>query len=285
MMWIVGGKGLLGRSLTEKCRLGHLPFYSSGKSDVDITSREEVLNKAVEIRPTHIVNCAAYTHVDNAEKEPELARLINGTAPLYLSEAANELGARLIHISTDYVFDGEGESPYLETDPCAPVNMYGASKWDGEQNVLTHANAACVIRTSWLFGKGGSNFLSNLAHWLKTQEEVRVVSDQINKPTYVEDLAGAILKLLDCEGIVHFANGHPISRYEMAQDLFSGWRGEKLNCKSIVPVSSDCFPSIAKRPGYSALDTSKVTSILGEAPRTWNEILNDYLAREIAHAT
>ena len=278
LVWVIGGQGLLGSALCSSLEKRGISFALTDRKEGDITSLEALKKKATEFIPTHIVNCAAYTQVDLAESEKELAYQINATGPQHLALVANEMGARLIHISTDYVFDGTSTRPLVETDVCAPINVYGMSKWEGEKNVLKDADSACIIRTSWLFGKGGKNFLSTLVHRLKTKKEVQVVSDQINRPTYAPDLAEAIVKLLDVEGVYHFANGHPLSRVEMARDVLAC--GNVL-CQSVIPVASDAFLCAAKRPLYTAMDTTKVTEVLGAPPRSWKEILTDYLESEV----
>lgn len=278
LVWIVGSRGLLGGELCSRLECRRIPYVGTDRDDADITSWESLKETAEELRPTHIVNCAAYTKVDGAEKERESAYQINATGPLLLSRIAHEVGARLVHISTDYVFDGKGARPLVETDACGPINVYGMSKWEGEKNVLKSAPHACIIRTSWLFGRRGKNFLSQLIHWLKTEEQVCLVSDQINRPTYAEDLAEGIIDLLDAEGIYHFANGHPLSRVEIARSIQAF---EKTRCHTIIPVLSTAFPAAAKRPLYTALDTTKVAAVLGREPRSWEEILTDYLKREI----
>lgn len=277
LVWVVGGQGMLGRTLRVLLQKEGIAFVATDREDGDITSLDALKKKAHQLPPTHIVNCAAYTQVDLAESETELAYQINAQGPYHLALVANVVGAKLIHISTDYVFDGTATRPLLETDPCAPINVYGMSKLEGEKNVLQHADKACIIRTSWLFAKRGKNFLSNLVQWLQSKEEVQVVSDQINRPTYAPDLAEVILKLLDAEGVYHFANGHPISRYEMARDVLV--LGD-MKCRRLIPVTSEAFPGAAKRPLYTAMDTTKVTQVLGAPPRAWKEILTDYMEAE-----
>ena len=274
LVWVVGSEGLLGTAVQALLKKKQIACVGTDRAACDITDCSAVKASAHKISPTHIVNCAAYTQVDRAESEPDYTRSINAIGPSILAQVATGLGARLIHISTDYVFDGTATRPLLETDPCAPINVYGKTKLEGEKNVQRHAPSACIIRTSWLFGKGGKNFLSNLVQWLQENEEVRVVSDQINRPTYVPDLAEAIINLLDGSGIYHFANGHPISRYEMAQDVLEL---KPSKCRRLIPVTSEAFPCDAKRPLYTAMDTSKVAQVLGAEPRSWKEILTEYL--------
>jgi len=284
LIWIVGSRGLLGTAFVKLLKERGAAFSATSRKECDITSWEAVQHKGKKIVPTHIVNCAAYTQVDLAEREEEAASLVNATGPYHLALIANELHARLIHLSTDYLFDGAMRRPYREMDACAPLSGYGRSKWEGEKRIEKTANKWCIVRTSWLFGPGGGNFLSSVLSRMQREEEVQVVSDQVNRPTFAFDLAEALFSLLDAQGIYHFANGHPMTRFEMARDLFEegNKRGMRLNCKRVLPISMALFEQAARRPPYSALDTSTVTEFLGKPPRSWKEILEEYLCSQNA---
>jgi dTDP-4-dehydrorhamnose reductase len=251
----------------------------TSRQEADVAQFDQLSSKARQIKPTHIVNCAAYTNVDGAEKEPEIAFAVNTRGASNIAQIACECDARLIHISTDYVFNGIGTQPYVEEDLCAPINQYGQSKWEGEKRVLEAFPEACIVRTSWLFGSKGKNFISSLMHWFQQKEELQVVFDQRGKPTYCQDLAAAILTLLDKQGIIHFANDGERSRYQIALDLLeaSKERGIQLRCQRIIPVPSSTFPTLATRPSYSVLDTNKYFHLADIKPRPWAAILNDYL--------
>jgi dTDP-4-dehydrorhamnose reductase len=277
-LWIVGGNGMLGSILHERSKQLNLTSLATGRDQGDVTDLRALERVAETFQPTHIVNCAAYTNVDGAEKDPETAFAVNATGAENIACIAKHAGARLVHISTDYVFDGKGAKPYLETDPCAPINVYGKSKWEGEKKVCALLPQACVIRTSWLFGAQGKNFISSLLQWLKEKERIQVVSDQCGKPTYCGDLADAILAMLDSTGVYHFANSEPASRYEIALEIdrMARQKGINLKCCHIEPVNSSTFPTPAERPLYSVLSTEKITRRLEQSPRSWKEAVIDF---------
>ena len=276
-LWIVGRDGLLGKALRGVCEKRSIPYLATGHQEVDIENRDQVIAYALQNQPTHIINSAAYTDVDGAEKEPEKAFAVNGLGAGHVAYAACVVQARCIHVSTDYVFDGAEKRPYLEESVCRPLNVYGLSKWEGEKRVLAAHPGACVVRTSWLFGGEGKNLVSMLWSWLLEKEWLQVVEDQRGRPTYSGDLAEAIVDLLDYEGIIHFANEGVVSRYEMACDmrLWMKEQGKAVRCQGIEPVASSRFPRPAHRPNYSALDTNRFQQYLGRQPRSWKEALEE----------
>jgi dTDP-4-dehydrorhamnose reductase len=278
-IWVTGAEGMLGSILVQHCLSKGIDVVGTSRREADVVQLDAMMAKAQEIKPSHIVNCAAYTNVDEAEKEAEVALAVNAGGAANAARAARGCGARLVHISTDYVFDGNGTCPYTEEDPCAPVNQYGLSKWEGERKVLSIFPEACIVRTSWVFGSKGKNFISSLMHWFQQKEGLEVVFDQRGKPTYCHDLAAAVLTLIDANGIIHFANDGERSRYQIALDLLQACKekGMKLKCQQIVPVPSSKFPTPAARPAYSALDTNKYFHLTNNKPRLWGEILQDYL--------
>lgn len=280
-IWVIGAQGLLGKALLKQCQARGIDVVGTSKQEADITCLEALQRCAQKIAPSHIVNCAAYTNVDGAETEYERAWSINAQGAEHVALAAREVDARLVHISTDTVFDGTQDRARGEDETTCPVNAYGRSKWEGEQRV----QLACVVRTSWLFGSGGKNFLSSLLSALKTKEEMRIVADQWGKVTYAPDLAHAVLDLLDASGIYHFANAGVVSRYELAQGLFEELcgRGTPLVCKHVHPVGKEAFPLPAPRPTYSILSTDKYTHVTGKEPRHWKEALASFLD-EVSHA-
>ncbi len=278
-VWITGSNGMLGSSLLECCRRKGIEAIGTGREEADICNLERLRAKALELCPTHIVNCAADTDVDGAEKNPAAAFAVNAEGAANIALVAKENSARLVHISTDYVFNGLGLEPYREEDSCEPVNVYGKSKWEGEKRVLAHLPSACILRTSWLFGRQGKNFISSLLHWFQQKEEMQVVSDQCGKPTFCRDLAEAVITLLNCEGIVHFANEGGHSRYQIALDLLEAAkkRGIALKCQRIIPVPSAQFPTPAPRPFYSVLDTNKYVRLTAIRPRPLSEAILEFL--------
>lgn len=277
-IWLLGSQGMLGKCILDLLKRKAVDVVGTARQEVDIADLASVEAFAKQVEPTHIINCAAYTNVDGAEKEKELAWAVNALGPKHLGLVANTYRIKIIHISTDYVFNGRSRVSYKEEDETDPINYYGMSKREGEENLLALSPDSCVIRTSWLFGRGGKNFISTLETLFQTKQELQVVDDQINRPTYCEDLADAILKLIDASGVFHFCNGGPASRYEIAKELLSVMKrqGMKVVCERVIPVKASLFPTPAKRPSYSVLDTAKVEGVLKEKPRHWKESLIDY---------
>lgn len=281
-LWVIGAEGVLGKAMLQVCKERDIPATGTGKADADITIKEILTLKALEIFPTHIINCAAYTDVDGAEKDYAKAWNINAQGAQNVAEVALGIGAKLIHISTDFVFDGVSGEHYREDREPKPINAYGRSKGEGEKRVIKAHPAACIIRTSWLFGRKGKNFFSSLLNWLKVKEELSVVDDQWGRPTYAPDLAFAILELLDQRGIFHFANHEVASRFEIAAFAFEEMRRQNIPmaCKSVLPVSKASFPEAAPRPSRSVLSTEKYTQLTGKSPRLWQEALKEFLREE-----
>ncbi len=280
-LWIIGAHGMVGSTLFHLCNERKIESVATGH-EVDITHLDKLKkfahsSEAREV--THLINCAAYTDVDGAEKEKELAYQINALGPENIGTIANQMNAKVLHLSTDYVFGKGGNRPFLETDPCHPVGVYAKTKWQGEQNLSDVCPSACILRTSWLFGKEGKNFISSLLKRMQTQESLQVVSDQRGRPTFVNDLAEAILSLLCHSGIYHFANSGAASRFEIAEAVFKQAKEYNfpLKCHSISPLLSDAFPTLAKRPLYSVLSTEKITALLGQPPRHWEEGFKEFL--------
>jgi dTDP-4-dehydrorhamnose reductase len=278
-LWILGAQGLLGRALVKECSARGIKAVGAGRQEADITSLEMLQKEANQVAPSHIINCAAYTDVDGAEKDYERAWSINAKGAEQATLVALSTKAHLIHISTDFVFDGTKNQALLEEEEASPVNAYGRSKWEGEQLVRKAYPGACILRTSWLFGSGGKNFFSSLLSAFKAKEQMRIIADQWGRVTYAPDLANAVLDLLDYKGTLHFANEGVVSRYEVACALLEKLRqsGAALQCKEIHPVSKEAFPLPAPRPSYSILSTEKYTHSLGRAPRAWREVLSAFL--------
>lgn len=279
-IWIPGGSGMLGSHFQRLLTKNNIPFIATNSKDVDISQEAMVEDFVKKEKIRQIINCAAYTQVDKAETESELAYRINATGPENLGKAAQRNGiGTVIHFSTDYVFDGASHSPYQEDHVCAPIGVYGKSKWEGEQRLLAAYPQACVIRTSWLYGMPGRNFVETMLRLMIERDVVRVVYDQIGCPTYCEDLAEVALKLLDQSGIFHFANSNQTSWYEFSKEIHrqAQGMGYALKVQKIEPIKTDEYPVLAKRPAYSTLDTGKISKTVGYRPRGWQEALKDYL--------
>jgi dTDP-4-dehydrorhamnose reductase len=257
---------------------------------LNITDREAVEEFFARWRPGVVVNCAAFTDVDRAESEREAAFRVNRDAPRFLAEAAVRAGAAMIHISTDFVFRGDGVRPYTEDDAPAPLNVYGESKLAGERAVVESGVRGAVVRTSWLYSPWGKNFVKAIlrvaaaatAAANKDRDNkpaaIRVVSDQSGCPTSAMSLAGAIVDMVGTPPtdflprpaqLFHFCDAGVVSRADFAVEII---RQAGLSCR-VEPVSSDEYPAPAKRPAYSALDTQKITRTFGIAPRPWQEPL------------
>ncbi len=280
-IWIPGGKGLVGAALKKICRSAKIDHVATGREEVDITSPQQIKEFLHKQKSpiTHIINCAAYTQVDQAEQEPEQAYLVNAKGPENLGHAARLHHLKIVHLSSDYVFGIYGDRPFTENDPCQPASTYAKTKHEGENRLLDAAPQAAILRTSWVFGKGGKNFVSALLEKIKTAEAIYVTTDQKNRATYVNDLADTLLNLASYCGIFHFANQGETSRFEMAQKMWQllQERGIPIACKNVIGVDSSSFPQIARRPTYSALDTKKIEKLLGVPPRRWESALKEFI--------
>lgn len=278
-IWVCGASGMLGSHFKRLLMDRKIPFIANDAKQVDITQLDSVCDFVRVQKISHIVNCAAYTQVDKAEAEQKLAYTVNAVGPHHLGIAGRRHGARVLHFSTDYVFDGKGRTPYPEDHSCSPVSAYGMSKLAGEIKLLDEHPHSCVIRTSWLFGIPGKNFVETMLRLMIEKEQLRVVSDQIGRPTYCQDLAEAALQLLDEEGIFHFANAFETSWFQFAKEIHRQAKDLhfQLKVKTVEPISSHEYPTIAKRPSYSSLNTQKIEGVLGKVPRPWQEALYDYL--------
>lgn len=289
---LIGSNGMLARKVRERAISVGYSVADYDLPEFDLMNREQVLTEMVRLQPHVIVNCAAYTNVDGAETEEPLATEVNGFGPGYLAEAAQAVDAVLVHISTDYVFDGSKGSPYLEEDPVGPVSAYGRSKLAGEQAILASGlERYFIIRTSWLYGPGGKNFVETIIRLAREREELRIVADQTGSPTYSGDLAEAIFRLLsladhgsriadhDFFGLYHFSNSGQCSWHEFATEIVAQMiaRGEILKTKQVVPIRTEEYPLPAKRPAYSVFSKQKYRAAVGAVVPAWQASLNRYL--------
>lgn len=280
--WLVtGAGGMVATDLCEQLEARGDEVVALAKADLDITEQRAVEKAVADAKPSVIVNCAAYTKVDAAEEGERVATAINGSAVENLAHAANRAGALLVQISTDFVFDGSKRTPYEINDPTNPLSAYGRSKLLGEF-AAAHAGRHLVLRTSWLFGTHGGNFVEAIRNQIrKGTNPLRVVDDQRGRPTYTPHLAHAIIRLArlaltsnDARGIVHYADADECSWFDFAKAIVE----ECETTTSVVPVSTGEFPRPAIRPAYSVLSTARYERITGVAPESWRDGLREYLA-------
>jgi len=275
--WLItGAGGMAGTDLRDELLRRDENVVALSKSDLDITDSRIVSDCLAEHRPSIIVNCAAYTKVDLAEQEESTANAINGSSVELLAEAANEAGALLVQISTDFVFDGRKRDPYDVTDTTAPLSAYGRSKLLGEV-AAGHAAKRLIIRTSWLFGVHGPNFVEAIRNQIrKGTNPLRVVDDQRGRPTYTPHLANAIIRLAlqDVRGVVHYADEDECTWFDFARAIVE----ESGADVTVKPVTSEEFPRPATRPAYSVLSTERYERITGVRPESWREGLQEYLS-------
>jgi dTDP-4-dehydrorhamnose reductase len=271
MILVVGAKGMLGRDLME-ILTGDVRGVDI--DEIDITSLESTRRVLLTLKPSVIVNAAAYTDVDGCESNKELAMQVNGEGVAHLALAALEIGAKLVQVSTDYVFDGSKGSPWLEDDPTAPLSSYGESKLAGELNARIVPDHL-IVRTQWLYGLHGKNFVETMLRLAGERDELSVVDDQIGSPTWTVDLARAIKVLLDagCRGTYHATNAGSCSWNEFARGIFSE-AGCRVNVK---PMTTLELARPAARPLYSVLDCNKLASDTGFQPQEWRQALSSYL--------
>jgi dTDP-4-dehydrorhamnose reductase len=264
---LTGANGQLGSALCEV--FGNETVIPKDLPDFDLT-RPSVEEEIVGSAPDLIIHAGAYTDVDGAEREPDLALAVNAKGTEQIARAAVRLGARLIYISTDYVFDGKQRIPYCESDIPHPINRYGFSKWRGEQIVLASGAKALVVRTAWLYGLVGKNFVKSIMRAAQSETILKVVNDQSGCPTYAEDLAAAVALLVrkDVEGVIHATNRGQCTWYEFAQAIVR----EMGFCCSVMPITTEQAGRLAKRPPYSVLSSDRMAS-LGLALPEWSQAL------------
>ncbi len=264
---LLGGSGILGSEVLLLLQNQNIDYVAPTSSDLDITDKDKVLKFVSDFRPTWIINCAAWTNVDGAESSFEDAIKLNEIAVRNVGVAADLFECKVIHISTDYVFDGESSEPYLETSQVHPLNKYGESKLLGEQALLEALPSAYVVRTSWLYGVSGKNFVKTIAGKALRREDAKVVSDQVGSPTSARDLAIGILSIRRNQpepGIYNYSNRGSCSWFELAQKIYET---VGANNGLVHPISSGSLSFIAKRPKYSLLSKEKWLSAgLSEVP-------------------
>ncbi|MCP1660261.1 dTDP-4-dehydrorhamnose reductase [Neisseria perflava] len=279
---LTGSKGQLAHCFRDR-----LPdsweLIATDSASLDITNAAAVNNMVHSFQPDAIVNAAAYTAVDKAESEPAAAFAVNAAAVHNLAIAAHGAQARFIHVSTDYVFDGQAKTPYREYSPTNPQSIYGKSKLAGELLALAANPDSIIVRTSWLFSEYGSNFVKTMLRLAKERDSLSVVADQIGNPTYAGDLASALIALLRQSaaprGIFHYCGNRSVSWYEFAQAVFqtASSRIDGFKAPNVSPIPSEAYPVPAPRPRYSVMDCRKIESETGVQASDWQKALNDII--------
>ncbi len=287
---VIGSGGMLGWELVELLKSAGFIVASLDIAQIDITKRESVRSVLGGIdAPSLLINCAAYTAVDKAESEGEAAFAANRDGPANLADECARLRIPLIHISTDYVFNGNSDRPYKEDDVPDPINVYGLSKWQGEEAVRSRLAEHMIVRTSWLYGERGQNFVKTMIRLSADREELKVVSDQYGCPTWSVDLAGCIVRISErilsgapkaAFGTYHFCGAGITTWYDFASAILDEARcRQSIRIARVSPVPTDSYPTVAVRPKYSALDCGKIQSSLGIDPPPWRKSLAGLMDR------
>lgn len=272
---VIGGLGMLGHAMRDA--FGDQPVVSVDRDDVDITDRQAVHRIIQRVAPSVVINCAAYTAVDQCETEESVADAVNGQAVGYIAQACAPQHIPLVHVSTDYVFDGQQKNGYREDDEPHPQNAYGRTKLHGEEALVQSTDAYYLVRTSWLYGASGKNFVDTMIQLGRTKPELRVVNDQHGKPTLTNDLAHFVRRLLDDRapyGIYHGVNEGETTWYDFACAILDG----ASVSTPVIPCTTQEYPRPAKRPTWSTLHNTKRPLL-----RPWTEALRDYL-RQLGYA-
>ena len=280
---VTGSNGQLGSELQQLSAFypGY-QFLFTSRQELSIEDEDAVNDFISKHQPDYCINCAAYTMVDKAESEPEKAFLINADATSFLANACANHNAQFIHISTDYVFDGSSDRPYLETDATNPIGTYAASKQKGEQLTFQYNSSAIVIRTSWVYSSYGNNFVKTMLRLMNERENLNVVNDQVGSPTYAADLAKAIMDMVDyitefpekkLGGIYHYSNEGVITWYEFAVAI------KELTASkcAVHPIPTSAYPTPAKRPAYSVFNKTKIKNTFQLSIPEWRESLQTCL--------
>jgi len=288
---LIGSQGQLGQELQATLpALGEV--VAVGRSQLDLTDLAQLRQLLQDTAPDVVVNAAAYTAVDKAESEIDLAKAVNAIAPTVMAEEVQKMGSQLVHFSTDYVFDGRKNTPYLEDDPPNPCGAYGESKLLGEDGIRQTCDRHIIIRTAWVYGsRGKGNFVKTMLRLGGDREELRVVMDQVGSPTWTRDIADATTQLLARElqqqtpayGVYHFTNSGVASWYDFAIAIFEEARSlsQPLQIERVLPITTAEYPLPARRPPYSVLSGKKFTAAIGQPAPHWRwglrKMLSEYV--------
>ncbi|WP_205068427.1 dTDP-4-dehydrorhamnose reductase [Photobacterium phosphoreum] len=287
---ITGSNGQVGSCLLKQLQsCPEIEFLAVDRNKLDITSEQDVIKTVNDFLPTIIINAAAHTAVDKAENEVELSYAINRDGPKYLAQAAEKVGAAILHISTDYVFSGDKQGLYSESDSVSPQGVYGESKLAGEEAVINACPRHIILRTAWVFGEDGNNFVKTMLRLAKQRDSLDIVADQFGGPTYAGDIAAALIeiakKITDSDnlfdtadyGIYHFSGLPHVSWCEFSQEIFNKAVEQGLLIKSpdVKGIKTEGYPTPAKRPANSTLNTNKITTVFNIPASNWQLALDD----------
>ena len=276
---VIGVKGMVGRDLMSilPSALPNDKIFGWDIEEIDIQEEKNTVTKIESLRPNVVINIAAYTNVDGCESDDEKAFAINAEGMRHVALGALRCRAKVVYLSTDYIFDGKKREPYSEDDPPHPLSVYGRSKLKGEQYVQEMVEDALIVRTQWLYGKYGNNFVASVLRQAREKKVLSIVNDQVGSPTYTIDLSRAISVLIQCDarGVFHVANSDRCTWFAFGQEILklSGMEGVR-----IVPISSEEVGRPAMRPLYSVLNTEKLKRETGMTLRPWSEALKEYLS-------
>lgn len=282
MIWLIGNRGMLGSDVEEMLNSRSM-MYIASDIDIDITDYTALRDFASSKEIDWIINCSAYTAVDKAEEEREKAYSINADGVNNIARVAKNSGASLVHVSTDYVFDGEKNDPYLENDETNPLGVYGQSKREGEERIISAMERYFIIRTAWLYGAKGNNFVRTMLRLFRERNEVRVVADQWGSPTYSKDLASALMSAVTSDtprfGMYHFTNEGRTNWYEFAREIYTQALryGHVKHEVNIIPITTSEYPTRAVRPRNSYLSKEKIIREMGIECRAWQKALEEFM--------
>ena len=284
---VTGSHGQVGYCLVSQLSMrGDIQVIAFDREQLDITNEQQVKTVISELKPNVIINAAAHTAVDKAEKEIDMSYAINRDGPSYLAESAEKIDALLLHISTDYVFDGKKNEPYAETDTPNPKGVYGKSKLAGEEAVAKYCSHYVILRTAWVFGEHGNNFVKTMLRVSKERSGLGVVGDQYGGPTYAGDIATALISIMDRfeskeqSGVYHYAGDPHVSWYQFATSIFeaAAKHGVLVKLPVVNEITADQYPLPAPRPVNSRLECSKIKSVFAIESSDWKSALNNIKA-------
>ncbi|MDK2799774.1 MAG: dTDP-4-dehydrorhamnose reductase [Clostridiales bacterium] len=273
---VTGANGQLGYDVVERLKKLNIEHIGVDRQDFDLTNEEQTKSFILNHKPDVVIHCAAYTAVDKAERERDLCYAVNMLGTKYIAQACKEIDAKMIYISTDYVFDGEKEEPYEVTDTPNPINYYGLAKYLGEQEVQKNLDKFFIVRTSWIFGKKGNNFVKTMLKLGQERKEIKVVYDQVGSPTYTYDLAKLLWDMMQTDkyGIYHATNEGYCSWYEFACEIF---KVAGMDDVKVIPIKSEEYLTKAVRPKYSKLSKDKLELKGFIRLPNWKDALKKYI--------